>query len=152
MSLRLAALSALLCLSLSFPASADGKHDAAERYIKQKEAEWAEQSVSNDDGLLRRLLADDYIGVSSSAQVETKKRQIEEALAAQKQPSEFVSNRVDYVDVRFFSDNLAVAQGQESWVLTNGEHGRYIWTDTWLRRKGQWQIIASQDTKLPPAQ
>ncbi len=147
MSLRLAASSALLCLSLSFPASAGGKHDAAEHYIKQKEAEWAEQSVTNDDGLLRRLLADDYIGVSSSAQVETKKQQIEEALAAQKQPSEFASNKVDYVDVHFFGDDLAVAQGQESWILTNGEHGRYIWTDTWLRRKGQWQIIASQDTR-----
>ena len=82
MGLRLTALSALLCLSFSCAAIASGKHEAAERYIKQKEAEWAEQSVSNDDGLLRRLLADDYIGVSSSSQVETKPQQIEEALAA----------------------------------------------------------------------
>lgn len=152
MGLRLTALSALLCLSLSLPALAADKHDAAERYIKQKEAEWAEQSVSNDDGLLRRLLADDYIGVSSSSQVENKTQQIEEALAAQKQPSDFLSNKVDYVDVHFFSDSLAVAQGQESWTLRSGERGRYIWTDTWLRRNGQWQIIASQDTKIPPAQ
>ena len=27
-----------------------------------------------------------------------------------------------------------------------------VWTDTWLRRNGQWQIIAAQDTILPCAQ
>jgi hypothetical protein len=24
-----------------------------------------------------------------------------------------------------------------------------IWTDTWLKRAGKWQIVAAQDTTIP---
>jgi hypothetical protein len=124
---------------------------ASVAYISQKEASWAAQSVTNDDLLLREIIAEDYIGVSSSSKVMRKSDQIAEAVDGQKGPSDFLSNKLDYVDVHFFGKDLAVAQGAESWELRSGEHGRYIWTDTWLRRKGRWQIIASQDTRLPPS-
>jgi hypothetical protein len=147
-----AAVSALIFLLILTPARSDATdvvgRAGAETFIKAMEAAWAEQSVSNDDKILSKILADDYIGVSSENKVMNKAQQIGEAVDAQKKPSEFLSNKVDYVDVHFFSDSLAVAQGRESWKLTHGESGRYIWVDTWLKRKGQWQIIASQDTKL----
>ena len=143
-----------LCFASSAPAPAADltPRAVAEKFIKEMEAAWAEQSVSNDDKILRKILADDYIGVSSSSKVVRKADQVAEAVAAQKMPSDFISNKLDYVDVQFFSDELAVAQGRESWKLRNGEQGQYIWVDTWLKRKGRWQIIASQDTKLPAAQ
>ncbi len=152
-SRAIAAFTALTILTTLTPfrsnAADSAARAAAESLIKNMEAAWAEQSVTNDDKLLRKILADDYIGVSSANKVVDKAKQIAEAIAAQKMPAEFMSNKVDYVDVHFFSDTLAVAQGRESWKLTNGESGRYIWVDTWLKRKGHWQIIASQDTKLP---
>jgi Domain of unknown function (DUF4440) len=124
----------------------------AEKYITKSESEWAEQSVTNDDAVLRRLIADDYTGISSGNVLGGKAEMIAAALEAQKSPSKMVSNKVTNMKVHFYSDHLAVAQGSESWVRTDGTRGRNIWTDTWLERGGKWQIIASQDTRLPPAE
>lgn len=115
----------------------------AKAYIEKSEARWAEQSVTNDMSVIREIIADDYIGVSSSSKV------VDKAALLKDVSEDFVSNRLDYADIHFFSDRLAVAQGKENWEM-KGEHlGSYIWTDTWLCRDGRWQIIASQDTSLP---
>ena len=48
--------------------------------------------------------------------------------------------------------NLAIASGSESRVKTkDGKDSveTLIWTDTWLKRNGRWQIIAAVD--LVPA-
>jgi hypothetical protein len=52
----------------------------------------------------------------------------------------------------FFGDN-AVAQGSESWEKRKGEprFGRFVWTDTWIRRNGQWQIVAAEDLTVAEA-
>src|SRR6185503_17963347 len=53
------------------------------------------------------------------------------------------------VKIRFFGDNLAIAYGSESRVKTSkdakDEVETLIWTDTWLKRNGRWQIIAAED-------
>jgi hypothetical protein len=48
--------------------------------------------------------------------------------------------------VRFYGDT-AVAQGNESWVrrVREPRRGRFVWTDTWIRRNGRWQIVAAED-------
>ncbi|MGO9065872.1 MAG: DUF4440 domain-containing protein [Myxococcaceae bacterium] len=28
--------------------------------------------------------------------------------------------------------------------------GHYVWTDVWVNHKGQWQVVASQLTLVPP--
>jgi hypothetical protein len=54
------------------------------------------------------------------------------------------------VKVRFFGDSIAIAYGAESSVIkdSNGKATKrcLIWTDTWLKRAGKWQIVAAQDT------
>jgi hypothetical protein len=54
------------------------------------------------------------------------------------------------VKVRFFGDT-AVAQGSESWERRTGKPrlGRFVWTDTWVRRNGHWQIVAAEDLIIP---
>jgi len=27
--------------------------------------------------------------------------------------------------------------------------GRFVWTDTWIRRNGKWQIVAAEDLIAP---
>ena len=48
------------------------------------------------------------------------------------------------------TDTIAVAYGDESSLRKNeaGEEKKncLAWTDTWLRRKGKWQIVAAQNT------
>ena len=59
-------------------------------------------------------------------------------------PQYFVSNRLNGVKVRFYGDT-AIAQGDETWERRTGERGRFVWTDTWIRRSGRWQIVAAED-------
>ena len=143
--MKMTQLVAALALLQALPAVAADcpGRQAAEKYIKDSEARWAEQSVTNDMSVIREIIADDYIGVSSASAVMTKDLILKDISTG------FVSNKIDYVDVHFFGDQLAVAQGKENWEMTGNKLGSYIWTDTWMCRKGQWQIIASQDTPLP---
>lgn len=40
-------------------------------------------------------------------------------------------------------------RGSETWEKRTGERGRAVWTDTWVRRDGHWQLVASQDIVVP---
>ena len=65
-------------------------------------------------------------------------------------PKYFVSNHANEVKVRFYGDT-AVAQGSETWERRTGDplRGRFVWTDTWLRRNRKWQIVAVEDLIAP---
>ena len=65
-------------------------------------------------------------------------------------PKYFVSNHANEIKVRFYGD-AAVAQGDETWERRTGEplRGRFVWTDTWLKRNGKWQIVAAEDLIAP---
>ncbi len=65
-------------------------------------------------------------------------------------PKYFRSNQLNEVRVRFFG-NTAVAQGYETWERRSGQprRGRFVWTDTWVKRNGQWQIVAAEDLIAP---
>jgi aminopeptidase C len=56
----------------------------------------------------------------------------------------FASNHLNKVKIRFYGET-AIAQGDESWERRTGERGRFVWTDTWIRRNGRWQIVAAED-------
>jgi len=51
--------------------------------------------------------------------------------------------------VHFFGEDLAVLYGSESRVEKDKKGTEptrsLIWTDTWLKRDGKWQVIAAQD-------
>jgi Domain of unknown function (DUF4440) len=56
------------------------------------------------------------------------------------------------IQIRLFGDSVAVAYGDESSV-SKKKDGRaqkhcLVWTDTWLKRKGKWQIVAAQDNAV----
>ena len=54
--------------------------------------------------------------------------------------------------MRFFGDSIAIAYGSESRIrkAEGGNDARrcQVWTDTWLKRNGQWQIVSAQDTVI----
>lgn len=130
-------------------AAAQEPSDAAsEAYMKQAEDDWAALAVKQVPGLLERILADDYVGVSSSGDVRSKAQQI--ASEASGPNGNYASTRLDYVHYRHFGDTV-IAQGGET--LTRKDAGpakSLIWTDVWMRRDGKWQVVASQDSVLPP--
>ena len=112
-----------------------------ERYILDSERQWAESVATGDTSAIERILADDFVGVDPKGHLYTKRQMIDDTRNA---PKYFVSNRLNDVKVRFYGAT-AIAQGSETWGKRSGERGRFVWTDTWLKRNGRWQIVAAED-------
>jgi ketosteroid isomerase-like protein len=129
--------------SFLFPSPAAQTQAESERYIIESERQWADSVATGDTTAIERILADDFVGVSPEGTQYDKKKMVTDTRTA---PETFVSNHLNEVKVRFYGDT-AVAQGNECWEQRKGQprYGRFVWTDTWVRRNGQWQIVAAED-------
>jgi hypothetical protein len=132
-----------LCCLLCQCARNDQKE--TECYIVESERQWAESVATGDPSTVERILADDFLGVDPKGTLYDKAKMIADTRNA---PQNFVSNRLNEVKVRFYGE-IAIAQGNESWERRTGERGRFVWTDTWIRRNGRWQIVAAEDLIAP---
>ena len=60
---------------------------------------------------------------------------------------------LDETKVRFFGDSIALVYGSEHALGKDksqpGAKVCQVWTDTWLKRGGKWQVVASQDNRVP---
>jgi ketosteroid isomerase-like protein len=137
---------ASICTIWAARAQQSGTADV-ERYIRESERQWAESVANGDASVVERILADDFLGVDPDGSFYEKAKMVADTREA---PKEFISNRLNDVKVRFFGDT-AVAQGNESWVrrTVTPLTGRFVWTDTWIRRNDKWQIVASEDLIIP---
>lgn len=137
-------LSTASVLPVSAHAAATPDTTEAERYIINASRDWAESVVTGDRTQRRIYFADDFIGT------DTKGRRYDKAQVTRETgpAKQIVSNTLDQVDVRFFGDT-AIAHGSEAWVRKDGSSGRYVWTDVWVKRNGQWQVVAAQDAAAP---
>lgn len=148
MKIRMAILAAGVLLCAVYASRAQESNNAeAERYIKESERRWAESVANGDASVVERILADDYVGVDPDGGSYDKASMVSGTREA---PKEFISNHLNEVRVRFYGDT-AVAQGSESWVRRKISplRGRFVWTDTWIRRSGKWQIVAAEDLIAP---
>lgn len=125
-------------------ASAD---DQIAKYIVDMERKWAE-GVCVDNGVIARLLADDFQGTSTAGACFTKADELKD----EKSERSARDCELDEAKVRFFGDNLAVVYGREHAVGKDKSKPNakvcQVWTDTWHKRGDNWQIIASQDNRV----
>jgi len=121
--------------------------DATAKYIHDMERKWAE-GVCADNGVVAGLLADDFQGTSTSGARFTKADELRD----EKGPRIARDCGLDEAQVHFFGDSMAIVYGREH--ALGKDKGRpdtmvcQIWTDTWLKRGGVWQIVASQDNRV----
>jgi ketosteroid isomerase-like protein len=132
-----------LCCLLCQCARNDQKE--VERYIVESERQWAESVATGDSSVVERILADDFVGVDPKGRLYDKAKMITDTRDARQY---FASNHLNEIKIRFYGET-AIAQGDESWERRTGERGRFVWTDTWIRRNGRWQIVAAEDLIAP---
>ena len=151
MHLRILAV-AIAATLLLVPARAQQSHwapadDKTARYIIEMERKWAE-GVCVDNGVVPGLLADDFQGTSPNGERFTKADELKDEKGAHTAHD----CRLDEAKVHFFGDSLAVVYGSEHAVGKDKSQPNakvcQVWTDTWLKREGTWQIIASQDNRV----
>ena len=121
--------------------------DATVKQMVAVEKMWAESSCSPQPAL-QQGIADDFQGTATDGTRFGKADGITTDMKARATNCELGD-----VKVRFFGDSIAIAYGSESRVRKDkaGQEAKrcQVWTDTWLRRHGQWQIVAAQDNVVP---
>ena len=122
-------------------------NDQTAKYIVDMERKWAE-GVCVDNGVIANLLADDFQGTSTSGVRFTKSDELKDEKSARTAHG----CALDEAKVHFFGDTLAIVYGREHAVGKDKSQPQakvcQIWTDTWLKREGKWQIVASQDNRV----
>jgi len=143
----LLAMAGLLAFTLFTGRAQDTEQAKAERYIKESEAQWAAADSKGDIAAVERILADDFVGVAPDGTFYDKAEEIKNT---REDNGNTLFNHANEIKVRFFGET-AVAQGSETWERRVGEpkKGTYVWTDTWVKRNGKWQIVAAEDLLAP---
>jgi len=117
------------------------------KFIIAVEAKWASSSCSPQPDL-KDAIADDFQGTSTKGQRYGKAEAISTDTKSMSRDCQ-----LGEVKVRFFGDSIAIAYGAENRMVkdNNGKETKrcQVWTDTWLKRAGKWQIVAAQDTIVP---
>lgn len=132
------------------PALAALPHHANHELHKEIEAlemQWCQAQLHNDVSLMDRLLADDYIGISSSGTIETKT----EALALRRAGTLHITTLdLNDLKVRIYGDT-AVVTSLADLQGTSGARdisGKYRYTRVYNRRYGQWKIISFEASRI----
>ena len=148
---------AIMCLAvLMISAHAQQSHratpdDKTAKFMIDMERKWAE-GVCTNNGVISELLADDFLGTSTGGERYNKADELRD----EKGPHSAHGCELDDAKVRFFSlasgEDLAIIYGSEHAIGKDKTHPDakqcQVWTDTWLKRAGKWQIVAAQDNKV----
>jgi hypothetical protein len=148
---------ATMCLAvLMISAYAQQSHwatpdDKTAKFMIDMERKWAE-GVCTNSGVISELLADDFQGISTGGEHYNKADELRD----EKGPHSAHGCALDDAKVRFFSlasgEDVAIIYGSEHAIGKDKTHPDakqcQVWTDTWLRRNGKWQIAAAQDNKV----
>jgi ketosteroid isomerase-like protein len=124
-------------------ATADG---ADERALMQIERDWAVASAANDPAGLDTLMAAEYVG-NTDGRITPKKQALADVKAG---ASKVTSAEASDLKVFVAGDTASVHGRWTEKSTLNGKDtsGTYRFTDTFIKRDGRWQAVATFSTKL----
>lgn len=137
-----------LCSVVVFAEKLPTSGKSAEAELKQIENNWTDAQKTRNVEKLRGILADAWVGIGPDGAASDKTT----ALADLKSPANSLDSvEVGPITVRVFG-NTAIVTGTDTEKST--EHGKdssgkYVWTDVFVKQKGQWRAVASQSAKVP---
>jgi ketosteroid isomerase-like protein len=120
---------------------------STEDEIKKLEQDWAQATMKEGAAAADRYEADDIVATDPGGRV-TDKTQDKNDLSSG--DLKFQSMELSDLKVAVYG-NTAVATGANTLKGTyKGQDlsGKYRFTDTWVKRNGKWQVVASQATKV----
>jgi ketosteroid isomerase-like protein len=124
-----------------------GDGDDAAKQILELEKQWSVANVQKDIATLDRIMADDYIGIESVGMVANKAQEIADirtggVVVEAEQPTQ--------MKVRLYGNTAVVTGHLSIRDRRDGKPGRHevVFTDVWIRRGGQWQVVNYQATPL----
>ncbi|MDE1178027.1 MAG: nuclear transport factor 2 family protein [Edaphobacter sp.] len=123
------------------------KHDV-KRHVEALEEQWRKAQLAGDVVTMDKMLADDFIGISMSGQVNTKAQQLERV-----KTRKLVLTRVDLSDMKVkLVGSVAIVTSQAAVEGTNDSeqmHGLFRYTRIYQRLpNGDWKITSFEATRI----
>jgi hypothetical protein len=123
--------------------------DATAKFILDAEEQWDEAACTHNKSP-ETVLADDFLGTAPDGITYTKAEEVKDT-----QDTSTSARQCHQIDprVRLFGENTAMVYGK-AFSVRKGKDGReaprcIVFTDTWLKRNGKWQVVAAQDAQIP---
>lgn len=120
---------------------------AVEQELLKLEDGWNDAYLKCDLAFLDRILADDCTDTDDEGTVWTKAQDIANLKSGEYKCTSAVSADRK---VRVYGDTAIVTGHNTNQAQYKGvdKSGRYQWTDTWVRRDGHWQCVATHGSKI----
>ena len=122
--------------------AADTTDEAA---IQKLNDDYLQSFLKCDVARYRELLAEDFRAVLSDGRIIGKAEFLQQAAV----PPAVTGFRLDEVLIRTYGDT-AVVNGLVRYLKADGAPVISRYTATYVRTKSQWQIVATQFTRVPP--
>jgi len=113
----------------------------------QIEKDWNQAIIAKDYQTVDKIMANDWVGIDFKGMKVTKEETLAE-LKSGESSNETVE--LGEMTVKVYG-NTAVVIGSDTEKSTyhgKDSSGRYAWMDVFVKRAGQWQVVASQSTKI----
>jgi ketosteroid isomerase-like protein len=126
------------------------QNDKTAKDLMQFERDWVTATLKRDKVWLERFFADEFISTHpTSGTIKNKAREIADTVDPTQTPE---SSTLDNMKV-IIAGKTAIVTGAAYEVggaqhLTDRKRG-YLFTDTFIRRSGRWQLLASHSSRLP---
>lgn len=132
------------------PTASAGPSENVEQALTKLEQDWAAAAVKADAAASDRIVADDWVGITSTGQTQTKAEIMNELKSGTYKAT---SMNVDNIKVRVLGDTAVVTlvQTEKSQYKGKDSSGVYLFTDVWAKRNGKWQVINSHGSKSEQA-
>jgi len=138
----------LVVLAFGIAILAQTQTESVEQELLKLEQDWTNANVKADFAFPDLILADDYVNTDFEGVVKTKGQYLE-ALKLDKEL--VISSMVtDDMKVRVYGE-AAVVTGRNT---VNGTYKgtdfsvQYRWTDTWVKKAGRWQCVATAESRI----
>jgi ketosteroid isomerase-like protein len=124
-----------------------GDHSQEEQALMKIQHEWAEARVKGDSSYTRRVEANDCTIVWPDGSIVNKQQDLQTMTG----DIVFTEFKIDDLRVRLYGDT-GIVVGQGTISAHKGKQdflgGKFVWTDTFVKRGGQWKVVASQITPV----
>jgi ketosteroid isomerase-like protein len=136
-------IAVLLALSITCFVKGQG----VEAELTKLENQWAQAEVKKDVATLGRILADDFTNTDPDGGISTKSQFISSTTSGEDVVDSFA---LSDMKIRVYGDTAVVTYLAKLKETLKGKDvsGMSRWTDTWVKRGGSWQCVASHGSKI----
>jgi len=136
--------SLVVLLLLAVPCLAAAQ--TAEQEVAVLERAWIDAAVNYDVAWFERVMADTFVNTSFEGVVTGKAALVADVKNKASQATYSYEN----LKVQVYGDTAIATGITVNKGTTKGKDstGRYAWTDTWVKRGGQWQCVASHASRV----